>query len=112
MQMSEAVGLSAEMVLVIVLRRDPEEISGQERLALEKKFPGRQLLFCRTDPRDYREHAAQCEELKPQAVVLPLERPIPSLAMERGIPHVVFVGGECKRLLPLEAQFAEFNPGA
>lgn len=97
---------------VIILRRDPKDLTAEELAALNAKFPGRNVLLRRTDPRDYREHADICEQLKPDAVILPLDRPLPSLAMERGILHIAYVGDDFKKLRPLEPQFEEFGPGA
>lgn len=74
-------------------------------------FPGDEIVFRRTDPRDYKEHAAQCDELKPAFVLLPLERPIPSVAMEKGFQHVVIdPQGDLIELEPLAPKFKPFIP--
>lgn len=97
--------------LIILLRRNEEGLSAQEIQMLQRAFPGREITFKRTDPRDYREHADQCDALKPAAVLLPLERPIPSLAMERGFPHMAFMPDGLMELQPLaEPSFKPFLP--
>lgn len=77
-------------VRIILLRRDAISLSDEEKRLLQEAFPGREIEFMRTDPRDYKEHAAQCDQIQPAAVVLPGERPIPVLAMEKGFAHVAF----------------------
>lgn len=99
-------------VLVILLRRDASSLTPEEIALIREKFPGREIDFRRTDPRDYREHAAQCDELKPEMVLLPLERPIPSLAMEKGFQHVAITPNGLMELLPLEPKFRLFEPKA
>ena len=100
----------ADKVLVLVLRR---ELDPQEVVALQEKFPGKELELLTIHPEDFRQHAAICEgykDLKP-IVFLPRERPIPSLAMERGVPHVALLpNGQLSELLPLVPQFKPFEP--
>ena len=97
-------------VVVILLRRDSDSLAPEEISAIRAKFPGRTVMFRRTDPQDYQEHAIDCQRLNPGAVILPRERPIPSLAMELGYAHVAFVDGEYRELLPLVPQFKGFVP--
>jgi hypothetical protein len=96
------------MALILVLRRDSNDLSTSEMLALKSAFNGEQLRFLRTDPADYQEHAANCRYYKPDAVLLPLERPIPSQAMEEGIRHIVVRGDETFALEPLVPNFKPF----
>lgn len=100
----------ADQVLVIILRRDESQLSQEEVAAIKAKFPGKQVVFKRTDPRDYKEHAAQCEELQPTVVILPLERPIPSVAMEKGFQHIAFTPQGLLELDPLVPKFKPFVP--
>ncbi len=53
-----------------------------------------------------------CQELKPDVVLLPKDRPIPAAAMEHGIVHVAVVGGKLCKLLPLVPQFEDYVPPA
>lgn len=99
-----------EQILVVILRRDEKDLKPEEIVAIRNAFPGKEVKFRRTDPRDYREHAAQCEEFGPAAVILPLERPIPSLAMEKGFQHVVFTPNGLMELEPLVPTFKPFQP--
>jgi hypothetical protein len=96
---------------VILLRRNPTDLRAWERQALKSRY-GDDITFIRTDPKDHEEHARQCREYQPVAVLLPMERPIPSTAMEEGFAHVAFVpgtgGARLGRLEPLVPQF-EFN---
>jgi hypothetical protein len=97
-----------EKVLVLVLRRELDEV---EVTALRQKYPGKELEFKTIHPSDYREHATICEQMKPDVVLLPKDRPIPSLAMERGVPHVALLpNGELSELLPFVPQFKPFVP--
>lgn len=99
------------MKTVILLRRDPNDLRPAERRALQERY-GANVNLVRTDPADHLQHAQQCRELKPAAVLLPLEKPIPSTAMEEGVAHIAFVPGtggmRVGRLKPLVPQF-EFN---
>ena len=96
------------VVVVAVLRRN---VSREERIALENTFPECDLEFHRLDSRDYKEHLTLCRNLKPDVVLLPLERPIPSAAMKEGFVHVAFIPGVgLKELLPLHPQFKTFEP--
>lgn len=100
---------NVERIRVLILRRDENELTIPERAALTAAFPGHEVEFVTTNPRDYEEHAADCERLKPHVVLLPRERPIPSLAMERGVAHVtVGPDGYLVKLLPLVPQFQPF----
>ncbi len=99
-----------EKVVVVVLRRNPEELESSQLDALKACLPGKEVEFVRTDPQDYREHDERCRELNAVAVILPLERPIPSLAMERGVPHLVFLpDGQVGKLKPLVPEFEPFK---
>jgi hypothetical protein len=87
------------------------EVTDDARRAFEAKFPGCELEFRRLDSRDYVEHAQTCRDTTFAAVLLPLERPIPSVAMEEGTPHVALIPGMMlKELLPLEPRFRDFEP--
>lgn len=98
------------MVLVLVMRRDPDELTSQEHAAIRRCFPGCSFVFRREDPADYQEHAELCEKHKPDVVMLPKDRPVPSLAMERGFAHcVVSESGEVMKLLPITPQFVPFT---
>lgn len=101
-----------EEVTIILLRRDPETLSLQEVDALRACFSGKKLNIVRTDPRDYMEHDEQCRKLGPAAVILPMEKPIPSAAMERGVPHIAWLPTNTfGRLKPLVPDFDKFCPG-
>src|SRR5438105_1246839 len=98
----------AEKILVLVLRRQLDEA---EAKALHEAYPGKELEFRTIHPQDYREHDAICQELNPAVVLLPKDRPIPSLAMEWGVPHVALLpNGQLSELLPLIPQFKPFVP--
>jgi len=99
-----------EKVLVLLLRRDPDNLTTEERIAFERAFPGRSVEYRRVDSRDYLEHANLCGRLRPAVVLLPRDRPIPSLAMERGFPHVTITSdGKLIELQPLEPQFKPYT---
>ncbi len=93
---------------IILLRRNPDSLTPEEIAMLKATFPGRELSFFRTDPQDYKEHLLNCEAIQPEVVILPLERPIPSLAMEQGYAHVVITPNGLSELLPLQPQFKPF----
>lgn len=97
-------------VLVTVLRRDESDLTVDEIAAVRAMFPDKEVVFRRTDPQDYQEHAAQCEELQPAAVLLPRERPIPSLAMEKGFQHIAFTPNGLMELKSLNPTFRPFVP--
>lgn len=95
-------------VIIGVLRR---EISQEEKEAFQAAFPGCELEFHQLDSTDYLDHAKKCRELPTRYVFLPLDRPIPSLAMEEGVQHVAFIPGQgLMELLPLNPEFKDFVP--
>ncbi len=97
--------------LILVLRRDPADLERLEVAELQRCFPkGSAFEWQRSDPKDYREHAEDCRRLKPAAVILPMERPIPSVAMEEGFAHVAFLpNGTVGKLEPLAPKFTNFK---
>lgn len=97
-------------VLVTILRRDESDLTMGEIATVRAKFPDREVVFRRTDPRDFKEHAAQCEEFQPTAVLLPRERPIPSLAMEKGFQHIAFTPNGLMELESINPTFRPFVP--
>ena len=102
---------SQDSVLVTILRRDESDLISGERELIIAAFTGKKVIFRRTDPIDFQQHAEQCRQLKPAAVILPRERPIPALAMEEGFQHItVFAGRGVVELEPLVPQFKEFVP--
>lgn len=97
------------MARIMLLRRDESSLSDSERSALASAFPGQGLTFVRADPVDYHEHAVNCQREKPDVVLLPLERPIPSQAMDEGFRHVAIRDGTAFELMPLDPQFVPFQ---
>ena len=96
--------------LVLILRRDPEELTANEKKSIEEKFP-EGVEYQRVDPADFLEHDRLCRELNPVAVLLPRERPIPTLAIEHGFSHVIVdPEGVVMELQPLYPQFIKFKP--
>ena len=89
---------------IIVLRRDVP--TGEEFAALRRQFPRKILNFVRTDPPDYHEHYNDCVRLKADAVLLPENRPIPSLAMEKGFRHLTVSRGQLLELQTIDPVFA------
>ena len=97
------------MKKVLLLRRDESDLSEGERTAFQAKWPGEELKFVRTDPKDFKEHAEDCTRIQPDAVVLPVERPIPYLAMQAGFKHVT-LGPDGTKLLELKKMDVVFEP--
>lgn len=94
-------------VKVISLR---EVLSAKEIAAVKKCFPGKEVNFVVNHPKDYIEHAEMCR-MEPKPIVVLKDRPIPSLAMEEGVTHVVIMpDGQVMELLPLEPKFKPFVP--
>lgn len=96
--------------LIAVMRRELAELTEDELGMIREKFPGRELRFLRIDPEDYKEHADICRERKPAMVLLPRERPIPSLAMEEGFQHCAFTRDGLMELEPMQPSFRPFRP--
>lgn len=95
--------------VVILIRHDENSLSAEEKSAIEKAL-GTIPKFVRTDPADYLEHDQQCQELNPAIVLLPKEKPLPSAAMERGVPHVIVTPEGLQVLTPLKPVFLPFTP--
>lgn len=101
----------SEQVLVTILRRNEDDLTPEEKSAIIAAFPGKDVVFHRTDPRDFEEHAAHCRQLSPVAVVLPRECPIPAVAMEEGFQHITVLPGRgVVELEPLVPSFKMFVP--
>jgi hypothetical protein len=100
-----------DTVTVVVLRRNMNDLPAEQIEAIQRCFSGKQIRFVRTDPTDYKEHDTDCRKLDPVVVILPLEKPIPSAAMERGVPHVTFApNGSILKLKPFRPEFEPFIP--
>lgn len=103
--------LEETQVLITILRRDEADLTPEEREAILAAFQGKKIVFKRTDPKDFLEHAEQCRQLKPTAVVLPRERPIPAVAMEEGFQHITVLPNQgVVELEPLTPKFKPFLP--
>ncbi len=96
--------------LVLILRRSPRDLSDEEISLIQRAFAGRDVQFRRIDPANYQEHDTLCAQLQPEAVILPMDRPIPSLAMEHGFVHVTVKDGKVMKLEPMETNFTPFVP--
>ena len=98
------------MAKIMLLRRDESSLGKDEIEAFKAAFPGQDLTFVRLDPRDYVEHAHNCRRERPDAILLPLERPIPALAMTEGFRHVAIrEGGVVFELQSLTPEFRPFE---
>jgi len=97
------------MKTILLLRRMKEDLNPAELSALEAKWPDEELKFVRTDPRDFKEHADDCTRIQPDVVILPVERPIPSLAMQAGFRHVT-MSPDGTTLIELQKINVEFGP--
>ena len=97
-----------ESVKVLLMRRD--ELEEAERKALSIHFPDREIRLASSASADYVQHAAACEEYQPLLTFLPKDRPVPSLAMQRGFIHVALVDGKLMRLVALVPQWEEYKP--
>lgn len=96
-------------IRVMLMRRD--DLDDNEKKALQELYPGHEFDPFRTDPMDFRDHLRICEESKPDVVILPREKPVPVLAMEKGFVHVTMTPKGFMRLLRVVPDFVEFKPG-
>ncbi len=97
------------VITILLLRRDAETLSAAEMAAISQKFPGWDINYVRTDPRDAQQHLNDCQHLNPAMVLLPSERPIPSMAMGAGFAHCSFSpDGVVMELEPLQPNFRPF----
>lgn len=97
------------MQKLVLLRSDSKNYSKEEITILHNVFAdGGEVGFIRTDPADFEEHSRQCKELSPVGVTLPRERPIPSKAMEEGVPHYTFgPNGKLYRVKKIQVEMEE-----
>jgi len=94
---------------VFVLRR---ALPASQEERIRNAFPGKEIEFRMIHSLDYLDHDRICEELNLQDgdfVVLP-EKPIPSKAMERGVPHVAITPDGLMELVSIKPEFRPFNP--
>jgi hypothetical protein len=96
------------MALILILRRDPRDLSTEEKQVIEACYPGETVEYQRIDPIDHRSHYELCRSLAPSAVILPAERPIPVLAMEHGYHHVAVISGRVMELVSINTEFKPF----
>lgn len=96
-------------IRVMLMRRD--DLDDNEKQALQALYPGDELDIFRSDPVDFRDHLRMCEEFKPDVVVLPREKPVPVLAMEKGYVHITMTPKGFMRLLRVVPDFVEFKLG-
>ena len=98
-------------IRVLLMRRDQQSLTFEELRVLEESFPDCDLNFQRSDARDYLEHEKICEEFKPDLVLLPREKPIPSTAMQKGFRHVTFTpDGKLLELKAINPVLVPFQP--
>ena len=97
-------------VVVLIMRSELLDLDPKEIAELEKTFSGKEFEFHSSYPHDYRDHAENCRKLNPDVVILPKDRPIPSLAMEEGFIHVAFTELGILELEPLTPKFKPFVP--
>lgn len=74
-----------------ILRKDPSDLPKEVIALLEQAFPGAELI--RTDPADCHEHMAATLAHGNAPALLPLDTPIPALAMKAGVPQLVLMEG-------------------
>ena len=98
------------MKTVILLRRYVDNLTSSELDLFRAAFPGEEIKFKRTDPHTFIDHLADCERIKPDAIMLPIERPIPSAAMEKGFRHVTVIDGKLVQLQKINTEFVPFTP--
>lgn len=95
--------------LILLLRRDVADLTAEEKTAIQECYPDG-VEYRRIDPANYLEHDEICKTFHPVAVLLPRERPIPSLAMEHGYRHITYTPQGLLELLPLQPKFEPFRP--
>jgi len=96
------------MIRIGILRRNG--LTPLEEALVHKMFPNQPVEFISLHPSDHLEHAQLCDDRQVDLVFLPKDRPIPSTAMERGIPHVCVVGSSIIELMPMKFEFKPFRP--
>lgn len=97
--------------IFFMLRHDEDELSAtvediQSKLT-EKGIVGK---FVRVDPSTASEMDTQCKEQNVWDVLLPMEVPIPTLAMKRGVRFIVRINGKLMRLVDINPVFEEHEP--
>ncbi len=96
--------------LINVLRRSKAQLDSEELRVITAAFDNQPLEFVRRDPADYIIHDQECQATKPVVVILPKDRPIPTLAMEHGFVHCAVINGKLMRLVKLEPVWEEYVP--
>ena len=98
-----------ETKIVMILRRSENDLTPEEKAAFEQSFPGCKIEYVSSNPVDCYEHEKNCKEIKPDAVLLPKDKPIPVLAMEQGFAHVTLTPGGLLQLKKITPDFAPFG---
>src|SRR5258708_66901 len=97
---------------VMAMRRP--EPSPEEEAAVKAAFPvDTAMEYLESHSPNYLEHAAACErELDPATdiVLLPKDRPVPEVAMQKGYRHVTLTPSGLKMLVGLIPEFVDFTP--
>lgn len=95
--------------LILVLRHDPKNLDKRQLAFLEKLYP-EGIELRRIDSENYIQHDQICYNLKPAAVILPMDKPIPQLAMEHGVPHIALGEEGVQELVGMTVEFKPFDP--
>jgi hypothetical protein len=86
------------------------EVTQVERHTVQRAYPGQPLTFVRIDSANSIHHDDLCREHNVELVILPSEKPIPTDAMKRGIPHITIRDGKLQQLVGFDTHFEPFNP--
>ncbi len=93
--------------VVLLMGRDPGSLSDEQHGHLKARFP--QGYECvRIDAPNYLDHAELCRVYHPDVVILPMDRPIPTQAMEEGFEHVVLTDEGMKKLIGIQPLFVPY----
>ncbi|MDE1919785.1 MAG: hypothetical protein KGH56_03820 [Patescibacteria group bacterium] len=99
--------MPGQFQFIILFRRSPEELTGEEKHLLQTSFGIEPILF-KTDPGSGQAHLTDCERLKPVAVISfgeEKEKAVLALAIDAKYQHYKIVpgkeGGLPAELVPL-----------
>lgn len=95
-------------MIVLVLRTDVERLPPDQLELFKAALGGSEASFVRTDPTDADKHREDCADLNAKVVILPKTTPIPELAMQDGVRHVILTDKGPMELVRIETEFKPF----
>ncbi len=90
------------MIRILLVNQTESQLLPGELSALYRAFGNSEIEFHTTNPRNHEEHAGDCKNIRPTAVLMPFTHDdwIPVQAMKNGVRHIVVSAGVVSEVCP------------